>query len=117
MAGKKRREASSDVELRMLAAYSLARMLSSVHRARLRLDLPLLPLGSRHSTGRLTARVPKGTFPPAVLKDAGYAIDEVPLDNMRFGGEGLWVAISRDPKTGLLRAASHNRNNSGAVAR
>lgn len=36
--------------------------------------------------------------------------------NVRFGGEGLWVAISRDPKTGALRAASHNRNNSAAVA-
>ena len=34
----------------------------------------------------------------------------------RFGGEGIWVAISRDPQTGELRAASHNRNNSAAVA-
>ena len=30
--------------------------------------------------------------------------------------KGVWVAISRDPVTGELRAASHNRNNSAAVA-
>jgi gamma-glutamyltranspeptidase/glutathione hydrolase len=41
---------------------------------------------------------------------------EYDSSNVRFGGEGLWVAISRDPKTGALRAASHNRNNSAAVA-
>jgi gamma-glutamyltranspeptidase / glutathione hydrolase len=52
-----------------------------------------------------------------VLQGTGYAYEEIPADNMRFGGEGLWVAISRDPKTGVLRAASHNRNNSAAVAR
>jgi gamma-glutamyltranspeptidase/glutathione hydrolase len=81
------------------------------------IDTPdfLMPLPD--ATGRLTLRVPKNKFPAAVLKDAGYAYEEIPADNMRFGGEGLWVAISRDPKTGVLRAASHNRNNSAAVAR
>ena len=47
----------------------------------------------------------------------GYAYEEFDSGRVRFGGEGIWVAISRDPKTGELRAASHNRNNSAAVAR
>lgn len=68
-------------------------------------------------TGQLTFRVPKGRFPKAVLNGAGYQYKEVDPSDVRFGGEGLWVAITRDPKTGLLRAASHNRNNSAAVAR
>jgi gamma-glutamyltranspeptidase/glutathione hydrolase len=68
-------------------------------------------------TGQLTFRVPKGRFPKAVLDGVGYQYREVDPSDVRFGGEGLWVAISRDPKTGMLRAASHNRNNSAAVAR
>ncbi|MGE5802281.1 MAG: hypothetical protein ACM358_08470, partial [Gemmatimonadota bacterium] len=74
-------------------------------------------LPSPDGAGRLVARVPKGKFPGAVLEATGYAFEEIEATNMRFGGEGLWVAISRDPKTGTLRAASHNRNNSAAVAR
>ena len=61
-----------------------------------------------------SAVVPRGAFPRAVLDEMGYAYEET--DEARFAGEGLWVAISRDPKTGELRAASHNRNNSAAVA-
>lgn len=68
-------------------------------------------------TGQLTVRVPKGRFPKAALDAIGYQYKEVDPTDVRFGGEGLWVAISRDPKTGMLRAASHNRNNSAAVAR
>lgn len=75
----------------------------------------LLPVND--TDGRLIARVPKGKFPAAVLQDTGYVFQEIDATGMRFGGEGLWVAISRDPKTGMLRAASHNRNNSAAVAR
>lgn len=68
------------------------------------------------TTGQLTFRVPKGRFPKDVLDAVGYRYIEVDPADARFGGEGLWVAISRDPVTGLLRAASHNRNNSAAVA-
>lgn len=68
------------------------------------------------STGRLAVRVPAGRFPPEVLRGVGYGWEEVDTTSARFGGEGIWVAISRDPQTGLLRAASHNRNNSAAVA-
>jgi gamma-glutamyltranspeptidase/glutathione hydrolase len=68
-------------------------------------------------TGQLTFRVPAGRFPRSVLDGVGYQYREVDPSDVRFGGEGLWVAISRDPKTGELRAASHNRNNSAAVAR
>jgi gamma-glutamyltranspeptidase/glutathione hydrolase len=67
-------------------------------------------------TGVATVRVPKGRFPEAVLKGTGYAYEEVEPAKARFAGVGLWVAISRDPKTGELRAASANRNNSAAVA-
>ena len=65
----------------------------------------------------LTARVPAGMFPREVLDGTGYAYMEVHPSEARLAGEGLWVAVSRDPETGELRAASHNRNNSAAVAR
>lgn len=68
------------------------------------------------ATGALTFRVPGGKFPPEVLDGTGYAYEEIYPMEARFGGEGLWVAIQRDPDTGELRAASHNRNNSAAVA-
>jgi len=67
-------------------------------------------------TGQLTFRVPSGRFAKDVLDAVGYRYQEVDPTDVRFGGEGLWVAISRDPKTGVLRAASHNRNNSAAAA-
>ena len=60
--------------------------------------------------------VPADRFDPQVLLDMGYAFEEIPMDGSRFAGEGIWVAISRDPDTGLLEAASHNRNNSAALA-
>ncbi len=68
------------------------------------------------TNGQLTFRVPKGRFTKSVLDAVGYRYQEVDPTDVRFGGEGLWVGIFRDPKTGLLRAASHNRNNSAAVA-
>jgi len=68
------------------------------------------------TNGQLTFRVPKGRFSKSVLDAVGYRYQEVDPTDVRFGGEGLWVGIFRDPKTGLLRAASHNRNNSAAVA-
>ena len=63
-----------------------------------------------------TVTVPEGRFPEKVLKDMGYGYREVSSDDARFGGEGKWVAISRDPETGHLKAASHNRNNSAATS-
>jgi gamma-glutamyltranspeptidase/glutathione hydrolase len=67
-------------------------------------------------TGEMTAAFPIGRFDHDILDGAGFAWREVPLDEARLGGEGKWVAIERDPETGLLSAASHNRNNSDAVA-
>ncbi len=67
-------------------------------------------------TFALTVTVPKDRFPKAVLDDMGYAYEEIDMASARFGGEGIWVGISRDPATGQLQAASHNRNNSAAVA-
>jgi gamma-glutamyltranspeptidase/glutathione hydrolase len=67
-------------------------------------------------TGELTIAVPVGAFDHKVLDGTGYAWREVPLSEARLGGQGEWVAISRDPATGVLRAASPNRTNSDAVA-
>lgn len=64
----------------------------------------------------LTVRVPAGMFPREVLDGTGYAYVELDPAEARLAGEGLWVAVSRNPDTGELRAASHNRNNSAAVA-
>jgi len=80
------------------------------------IDMPDLLMPTATASGGWIVRVPKGRFPKAILDAIGYAYEEIDQDNMRFGGEGLWVAISRDPATGQLRAASHNRNNSAAVA-
>lgn len=60
--------------------------------------------------------VPEGRFPRPVLDSLGVPYREAGGANARFGGEGVWVAISRDPATGRLRAASHNRSNSAALA-
>ena len=68
------------------------------------------------ATLQQTFRVIGGGFPPEVLEGTGYAYQEIDFAGVRFGGEGIWVAISRDPETGKLRAASHNRNNSAAYA-
>jgi gamma-glutamyltranspeptidase/glutathione hydrolase len=72
--------------------------------------------GTDLQTGALTVQLPKGKFSPSVLAEMGYAWKEFGPSEERFRGEGVWVAINRDPKTGELRAASHNRNNSAAVA-
>lgn len=63
-----------------------------------------------------TIHVPRGRFDPTILDATGYAWKELPMSEARPGGEGKWVAISRNPDTGLLHAASHNRSNSDAVA-
>jgi gamma-glutamyltranspeptidase / glutathione hydrolase len=68
-------------------------------------------------TGQLTFRVPEGRYPTAVLDEVGYRYQEMASTDRMFAvSEGLWVGISRDPKTGVLRAASYNRGNSAAVA-
>ena len=60
--------------------------------------------------------VPKDRFPAHVLEETGYDYVEYDTNGSRFGGEGVWIGISLDPETGELRAASHNRSNSAAVA-
>jgi gamma-glutamyltranspeptidase/glutathione hydrolase len=66
--------------------------------------------------GGYVLAVPGGRFPAGVLEASGLPYQELNSDEARFGGEGVFVAISRDPKTGVLRAASHNRSNSAALA-
>jgi gamma-glutamyltranspeptidase/glutathione hydrolase len=68
------------------------------------------------ATMQMTAAFPIDRFDHEILDGTGYAWRELPLEEARLGGEGKWVAIERDPETGLLSAASHNRNNSDAVA-
>jgi gamma-glutamyltranspeptidase/glutathione hydrolase len=72
--------------------------------------------GTDFTTFQSTVQVPEGRFNIEVLDGLGIAYREVPFDQVRLGGEGKWVAISRDPETGKLEAGSHNRNNSDAVA-
>lgn len=67
-------------------------------------------------TGQLTVQVPETGFDRAILDGTGYAWKAIPNAEARLAGEGKWVAISRDPATGRLDAASHNRNNSDAFA-
>lgn len=68
------------------------------------------------ATGELTVAVPSGRFDHGVLDGTGLAWQEVDSDQARLGGEGHFVAISRDGDTGELEAASANRTNSAAVA-
>lgn len=68
------------------------------------------------TTGASTVTVPKGRFDAEVLDGTGLEWNEVSSEESRLGGEGYWVAIERDPATGVLSAGSHNRNNSAAVA-
>lgn len=68
------------------------------------------------STGELTVSVPEGRFDKKLLNATGLAWREIGGESARLGGEGHWVAISREPSTGRLGAASANRTNSAAVA-
>lgn len=68
------------------------------------------------ATGMLTVQVPKGRFPLEVLEATGLPFTEIDTEGARFGSEGIWIGITRDPKTGFLKAVSHNRNNSAALA-
>ncbi len=81
------------------------------------IDAPdfFLPAMNPQAGGYVVA-VPEGRFPKTVLDGMGLKYEEIGGPNARFGGEGVWIAISRDPKTGELRAASHNRSNSAALA-
>ena len=67
---------------------------------------------------QLVYRVLAGAFEASVLEDArkrGVALQEVPLKATRLG-QGLFVAIDRDPATGHWRAAASNVTNGAAVA-
>ncbi len=78
-------------------------------------DAPDFFLPKFASTGTRVA-VPKARFPADVLETMGYAYVEIDPAMKGLGGDGIWVAIHRDPKTGSLRATSNNRKNGAAVA-
>lgn len=67
-------------------------------------------------TGDLVIRVPQGRFPREVLEGTGYRYQEIADADARPQGEGVWVGVSRDPQSRTLRAASHTRGNSAAIA-
>lgn len=67
------------------------------------------------AAGKATMLLPPGRFSHHVLNETGYTWRELPLADIRTA-EGKWVAIARDPTTGELEAASHNRSNSDALA-
>lgn len=70
-----------------------------------------------HPDGSAVANFAAGEYDHAVLNASGVPWHEAgSSEEARFGGEGVWVAIERDPVTGTLSAASHNRSNSAAVA-
>ncbi len=68
------------------------------------------------ATEAATASFREGEYDHTVLEATGLAWTEVSSEESRFGGEGYWVAIARDPETGQVEAVSHNRNNSAALA-
>jgi len=80
------------------------------------IDAPDFFFPTSLATGELIVAVPEDRFPKAVLEGTGLKYREWPTEEARMSGEGKWVGISRDPVTGVLNAASHNRNNSDALA-
>ena len=68
------------------------------------------------AAGGMVMPVPAGRIPTSVLEGSGVRYREIPVKGMRLGGEGTWIAASRDPATGRIRASSNNCNNSTALA-
>ena len=69
------------------------------------------------TTGALTVRVPKGRFPPALLDALGRAYRRsTARQTIASAAKACGSRSAAIRRTGALRAASHNRNNSAAVA-
>lgn len=62
-----------------------------------------------------TVRVMRGDFSRELLEATGLPFEEIEPEARRYA-QGLWVAIGRDPETGLLTAASHPYTNAQALA-
>ena len=62
-----------------------------------------------------TVRVMRGDFSMELLEATGLPFEEIEPEERRYS-QGLWVAIGRDPETGLLTAASHPYTNAQALA-
>jgi len=74
-----------------------------------------LPPARDAANGSVMVEVPAERFERSVLEETGYAWREVPRDEAQRV-EGIWVAVARDPATGRIEAASHDRGNADAVA-
>jgi len=70
-------------------------------------DAPALfmPVPNAEQPPKSTMRVMEGAFPAEVIEDSGIPVQQIRASGRRFA-QGLWVGISRDPKTGELKAAS-----------
>ncbi|WP_129793956.1 gamma-glutamyltransferase [Sphingosinicella sp. CPCC 101087] len=77
-----------------------------------RLLLPISPDGSQRE---LTLRVIDGEFPSELLDATGVEIKAISPAEARFA-QGLWVAVQRDPDTGMLSAISPSYTNGQATA-
>jgi gamma-glutamyltranspeptidase/glutathione hydrolase len=67
-------------------------------------------------TGEMAVSVPGGRFDHTLLDAIGYAWREALPETVQFAGQGDWIAVARDPESGVIEAVSHNRGNSCAVA-
>jgi len=54
---------------------------------------------------KYTVRVMEGAFPDSVLEKSGLPVEQIPGTARRYA-QGLWVGISKDPKTKQLKAVS-----------
>lgn len=77
-----------------------------------RLLLPISPDGSQRE---LILRVIDGEFPRELLNATGVEIKAISPAEARFA-QGLWVAVQRDPDTGMLTAISPSYTNGQATA-
>ncbi|HEY3813585.1 MAG TPA: gamma-glutamyltransferase [Caulobacteraceae bacterium] len=68
------------------------------------------------ATGQLKISLPQGRFPRGVVDALDCAVVESGPEALFTLGQGDWVAVGRDPKTGKIEAVSHNRVNSGSAA-
>jgi len=64
---------------------------------------------------KMTVRVMKGDFPPSVLESSELPVLEIEAEKRRYA-QGLWVGISYDPKTGMMKAVSPPYANGKALA-
>lgn len=74
-----------------------------------------LPLPDASIPPKFTMRVMRGAFPREVLAASGLPYVEIDPEERRLA-QGLWIAVTRDPKTGRVTAVSPPYANGRALA-